>query len=200
MKKRLLGSMAALACAAMLLPAPATAQDGKWLVRFRAIDVEPNASSSLPGLDVDGQWAPELDFTYFITKNIAAELILATTKHTVTLNGASLGDVSVLPPTLLLQWHFTDLGAWKPYVGGGLNVTWFYDVNLNAGPVKLTTDGTSVGGALQAGLDYEIAKNWYLNLDVKYIWMSTDVYAAGGTLTNLKIDPWVYGIGVGYRF
>ncbi len=200
MKKRLLGSMAALACAAMLLPAPAMAQDGKWLVRFRAIDVEPNASSSLPGLDVDGQWAPELDFTYFITKNIAAELILATTKHTVTLNGASLGDVSVLPPTLLLQWHFTDLGAWKPYVGGGLNVTWFYDVNLNAGPVKLTTDGTSVGGALQAGLDYEIAKNWYLNLDVKYIWMSTDVYAAGGTLTNLKIDPWVYGIGVGYRF
>jgi outer membrane protein len=200
MKMKLLGSMAALACAGMLLPAPAMAQDGKWLARVRAIDVEPNASSSLPGLGVDGQWAPELDFTYFFTKNIAAELILATTKHTVTLNGASLGDVSVLPPTLLLQWHFTDLGAWKPYVGGGLNVTWFYDVNLNAGPVKLTTDNTSVGGALQAGLDYEIAKNWYLNVDVKDIWMSTDVYAVGGTLTDLKIDPWVYGIGVGYRF
>lgn len=200
MKKQLLGSMAALACAAMLVPAPATAQDGNWLVRFRAIDVVPNASSSLSGLDVDSQWAPELDFTYFITKNIAAELILATTKHTVTLNGASLGDVWVLPPTLLLQYHFTDLGAWKPYVGGGLNVSWFYDVNLNAGPVKLTTDSTSVGGALQAGLDYAIAKNWYLNVDVKYIWMSTDVYAGGSTLTDLKIDPWVYGIGVGYRF
>ena len=193
-------SLAALACAASLFALPAAAQDTKWMARVRAIDVEPNASSSLAGLNVEGQWTGELDFTYFITKNIGVELILATTKHEVTLNGASLGDVWVLPPTLLLQYHFTDLGAFKPYVGGGLNVTWFYDVNLNAGPTKLTVDSTSVGGALQIGLDYEIAKNWVLNADVKYIWMSTDVYAGGGTLTDLKINPWVYGIGVGYRF
>jgi outer membrane protein len=193
-------SLAALACAASLFALPAAAQDTKWMARIRAIDVEPNASSSLDGLNVEGQWTGELDFTYFFTKNIAAELILATTKHEVTLNGASLGDVWVLPPTLLLQYHFTDLGAFKPYVGGGLNVTWFYDVNLNAGPAKLTVDSTSVGGALQVGLDYAIAKNWVLNADVKYIWMSTDVYAGGGTLTDLKINPWVYGIGVGYRF
>jgi len=193
-------SLAAAACAASLVALPAAAQDTRWMARVRAIDVEPNASSSLAGLNVEGQWTGELDFTYFFTKNIAAELILATTKHEVTLNGASLGDVWVLPPTLLLQYHFTDLGAFKPYVGGGLNVTWFYDVNLNAGPAKLTVDSTSIGGALQAGLDYEIAKNWVLNADVKYIWMSTDVYAGGGTLTNLKINPWVYGIGIGYRF
>ena len=192
--------LAAAACAASLVALPAAAQDTKWMARVRAIDVEPNASSSLDGLNVEGQWTGELDFTYFFTKNIAAELILATTKHEVTLNGASLGDVWVLPPTLLLQYHFTDLGAFKPYVGGGLNVTWFYDVNLNAGPAKLTVDSTSVGGALQVGLDYAIAKNWVLNADVKYIWMSTDVYAGGGTLTDLKINPWVYGIGVGYRF
>ena len=200
MKGHLTKSLAAVACAASLVALPAAAQDTKWMARVRAIDVEPNASSSLAGLNVEGQWTGELDFTYFFTKNIAAELILATTKHEVTLNGASLGDVWVLPPTLLLQYHFTDLGAFKPYVGGGLNVTWFYDVNLNAGPAKLTVDSTSVGGALQVGLDYAIAKNWVLNADVKYIWMSTDVYAGGGTLTDLKINPWVYGIGVGYRF
>jgi outer membrane protein len=200
MKGYLTKSLAAAACAASLVALPAAAQDTKWMARVRAIDVEPNATSSLAGLNVEGQWTGELDFTYFFTKNIAAELILATTKHEVTLNGASLGDVWVLPPTLLLQYHFTDLGAFKPYVGGGLNVTWFYDVNLNAGPAKLTVDSTSVGGALQVGLDYEIAKNWVLNADVKYIWMSTDVYAGGGTLTDLKINPWVYGIGVGYRF
>jgi len=200
MKAYLTKSLAAAACAASLVALPAAAQDTKWMARVRAIDVEPNASSSLAGLNVEGQWTGELDFTYFFTKNIAAELILATTKHEVKLDGASLGDVWVLPPTLLLQYHFTDLGAAKPYVGAGLNVTWFYDVNLNAGPVKLTVDSTSIGGALQAGVDFAIAKNWVLNADVKYIWMSTDVYAGGGTLTNLKINPWVYGIGVGYRF
>ena len=190
---------AALALAATLaLPATANAQD--WLVRVRAIDVVPNASSSLDGLDVKGQWAPELDFSYFFTKNFAAELILATTRHEVTLNGNSLGKVSVLPPTLTLQYHFNELGAFKPYVGAGLNLTWFYKNDLKAGNTPLDVDSTSVGGAVQAGLDYEFQKNWYFNLDYKYIWMSTDVKAAGATLTNLKINPSVFGIGVGYRF
>ena len=190
---------AALALAATLaLPATANAQD--WLVRVRAIDVVPNASSSLDGLDVKGQWAPELDFSYFFTKNFAAELILATTRHEVTLNGNSLGKVSVLPPTLTLQYHFTELGAFKPYVGAGLNLTWFYKNDLKAGNTPLDVDSTSVGGAVQAGLDYEFQKNWYFNLDYKYIWMSTDVKAGGVTLTNLKLNPSVVGIGVGYRF
>ena len=190
---------AALALAATLaLPATANAQD--WLVRVRAIDVVPNASSSLDGLDVKSQWAPELDFSYFFTKNFAAELILATTRHEVTLNGNSLGKVSVLPPTITVQYHFTELGAFKPYVGAGLNLTWFYNNDVKLGNTPIDLDNTSVGGAVQAGMDYEFQKNWYFNLDYKYIWMSTDVGAAGVTLTNLKLNPSVFGIGVGYRF
>ena len=190
---------AALALAASLaLPAIAHAQD--WLVRVRAIDVVPNTSSSLDGLDAESQWAPEVDFSYFFTKNFAVELILATTRHEITLNGNSLGKVSVLPPTITLQYHFTDLGAFKPYVGGGLNLTWFYNNGLKVGNTSIDLDSTSVGGAVQAGLDYEFQKNWYFNLDYKYIWMSTDVKAGGVTLTNLKLNPSVFGIGVGYRF
>jgi outer membrane protein len=196
---RPLPGAAALALVASLgMPATAHAQD--WLVRVRAIDVDPNASSSLDGLDAKSQWAPEVDFSYFFTKNIAAELILATTRHEITLNGNSLGKVSVLPPTITLQYHFTDLGAFKPYVGGGLNLTWFYNNDVKVGNTPIGLDSTSVGGALQAGLDYEFQKNWYFNLDYKYIWMSTDVKAAGATLTNLKLNPNVFGIGVGYRF
>jgi outer membrane protein len=182
----------------LVLPATASAQD--WMARVRAIGVLPNASSSISGLDVKNQWAPELDFTYFFTKNIATELILATTRHEVTLNGNSLGNVSVLPPTLTLQYHFTELGAFQPYLGAGLNVSWFYNNGLKLGNTSLDVDRSSIGAALQAGLDYEFQKNWYFNLDYKYIWMSTNVSAAGTTVTKLKIDPSVVGIGVGYRF
>lgn len=193
------GIAAALALAIPLaLPVTASAQN--WMVRLRAIDVIPNASSSISGLDASDQWAPELDFTYFFTKNIATELILATTRHEITLDGQSLGKVSVLPPTLTLQYHFTDLGAFKPYVGGGLNLTWFYNDGLKLGNTSLGVSSTSVGGALQVGFDYEIQKNWFLNLDYKYIWMSTDVTAAGETLTKLKLNPNVIGLGFGYRF
>jgi outer membrane protein len=182
------------------LAVPTTANAQVWMARIRAIDIAPNASSSISGLDVDSAWAPELDFTYFFSKNLAAELILATARHEVTLNGASLGKVSILPPTLTLQYHFTDLGAFKPYVGGGINITWFYNNDLAAGSTPLEVDSYSVGGALQAGIDYEIQKNWYLNADVKYVWVSTDVKAGGATLTDLKINPWVFGLGIGYRF
>ena len=182
----------------------AQAEDPNWMVRLRAIDVDPNASSSISGLDANSQWAPELDFTYFFNKNVSAELVLATTRHEITLNGASLGKVSVLPPTLTVQYHFTELGAFQPYVGGGLNVSWFYNDGLSLpGPAHapLGVDSTSVGGALQAGVDYEIAKNWFFNADVKYIWMSTNVMGPDGNkLTELKLNPWVFGVGFGYRF
>ena len=185
---------------ATLLTVPAVAQAQDWLVRVRAIDVVPNESSSLSGLGANSQWAPEVDFSYFFNKNIAAELILATTRHEITLNGNSLGKVSVLPPTITVQYHFTELGAFKPYVGAGLNLTWFYNNDVKLGNTPIDLDNTSVGGAVQAGMDYEFQKNWYFNLDYKYIWMSTDVGAAGVTLTNLKLNPSVFGIGVGYRF
>jgi len=192
--------LAAAVLLALPLALPGTASAQNWMARLRVIDVAPNASSSISGLDVEDQWAPELDFTYFFNKNVAAELILATARHEVTLNGASLGKVSVLPPTLTLQYHFTDLGKLKPYVGAGVNVTWFYNDGLKLGNTELGVDSTSVGAALQVGVDYEIQKNWYLNFDAKYIWLNTDVTAGGATITTLDIDPWVWGIGIGYRF
>ena len=191
---------AALAALMLALPGTAAAQDGKWMARVRAIDVEPNASSSLAGLNVEGQWTGELDFTYFFTKNLAAELILGWAKHEVTLNGNSLGKVGVLPPTLTLQYHFTDLGAFKPYVGIGGNYTYFYENELANGALYIKDN--SWGGALQAGVDYMLDKNWSLNLDVKYVWMDTEVRvkATGAELGTLDINPWLLGIGARYRF
>lgn len=198
MKKPALRPLVAAMLVALPLALPATADAQNWMTRIRAIGVYPDASSSISGLDVDSQWAPELDFTYFFSKNLAAELILATSRHTVTLNGSDIGKASVLPPTITLQYHFTDLGKAKPYVGGGFNATYFYNVGLSS-PLDLA-DSWSWGGALQAGLDYEIQKNVYLNADVKYLWISNDVTAAGVTIGDLKINPWVFGIGMGWRF
>jgi outer membrane protein len=192
--------LAAALVAALAIPATADAQS--WLTRIRAVDIVPDVSTSINGLDVEDQWAPEIDFTYFFSKNLASELVLTTARHEVTLNGNSIGKVSILPPTITVQYHFTDLGAWKPYVGGGINFTYFYNVGLAlpAGPTLDLADDWSVGGALQAGLDYEIQKDVYLNLDVKYLWVKNDVTANGNGIGDLKINPWVFGLGVGWRF
>lgn len=189
---------AALFAAMAALPVAAQAQN--WMVGARALYVSPDVSTNINGLDVDSAWWAELDLTYFFTKNIAAEVIAGANRHEVTLNGTSLGKVGVLPPTVTLQWHFTDLGAAKPYVGAGINYTYFYSNNLANDALSVKRD--SWGAALQGGLDYEVAKNWYINADIKYVWMKTDVYvnATGAEVGSVDINPWIFGVGVRYRF
>lgn len=183
--------------ALMVMAGVAQAGDD-WLIRARVINVGPDVSSSLSGLDVNAQTTGELDFTYFVNKNVGVELILATTRHEVSLNGSSLGKVSVLPPTVTLQYHFNPDSTFKPYVGAGLNYTRFYDVGLASG---MTVDKNSWGGAMQAGLDIALDKKSYLNFDVKKIYIKTDVKnSSGGHVSDLKIDPVVWGVGYGRRF
>jgi outer membrane protein len=178
---------------------PTVAQAEDWMMRVRALDIVPDVKTSptVAGLDVSNEWTPEVDFTYFVTPNIGMELILATQRHEVSLNGTSLGKLNHLPPTLTVQYHFNPAPTIKPYIGAGLNYTTFYNVDLAPG---LTVDKHSFGGALQAGVDIAISQNGYINLDVKKIWIGTEVRNGGAKLTDLGINPVVWGIGYGFRF
>jgi len=179
----------------------ANAAEGDWLGRARIININPDASSSALQLDATTENTIELDFTYFVTKNLGLELILATKKHGITSAGAPIGDVSLLPPTLTLQYHFDPDGAvFRPYVGAGINYTHFYDINLLAGAA--TVNNSSWGGALQIGVDIPLDKKFFLNFDLKKIWIDTDVKlaATGATVANFKINPLIFGMGVGMKF
>lgn len=180
----------------------------RWQIRLRALAVIPNESDNLPGasVNVDEAYVPEVDFTYFFTKHWAAELILATTNHDVKLDGGpSLGDVWLLPPTLNVQYHFYT-GDLKPYLGAGVNYTIFYD-ETNGDILDMDYDD-SFGVSFQGGLDYFLNDKWFINFDVKYLILSTDVNATLMTDPNtiavvpvdVDIDPLIIGLGVGFRF
>ena len=175
---------------------------GRWMLGARLLDVYPNVSSSVSGIDVDQQWTGELNSTYFFSPNFAVEGSITWAKQDVTLNGTGVGALKIMPVTVTAQYHFTNVGAWKPYVGGGFNYTYFYDTDLgnNAG-ASVSRD--SWGGALQAGFDYQMQRNWYFNVDVKYLWINNDIRLNNVNLGNsnsLDIDPWLFGVGVRYRF
>ena len=175
----------------------------KWQARFRVIAVVPQPGDNLPGAEVDisTTFVPELDFTYFFTKNIAAELILATTKHDVKVeNGPDLGYAWLLPPTLNLQYHFY-LGDFKPYVGAGVNYTIFYGID-EGDVVGMDYDNT-FGFSFQAGVDYSFNDKWFLNLDIKKLLISTDVEVNTGVgvlPVEVDINPLVVGLGIGRKF
>ncbi len=201
--------MRGILCAAALLgaSATATAQDGPWQIRVRAIDVVPDESStvSIGGeVGADSAIMPELDITYFWSEHFATELILATTKHNMSVSGTSLGDLSlgdvwVLPPTLTFQYHVNPGGQVRPYLGAGVNYTIFYgDDPGDVGSIKYE-DG--FGFALQAGIDFQVNDDWFFNVDAKRIWLNTDVEINGGGVTaDVDLNPWVFGVGFGKRF
>lgn len=177
---------------------------GDWLVRLRAISIEPaartNEALSALNVGVNNAIVPELDFTYMIRDYLGVELILATSRHQVTSSLGNLGGVGVLPPTLLLQYHFNHQGRIRPYVGAGFNYTLFYNNGLNAGGQSISIDNHSFGPAVQAGVDVQITKKLYVNADIKKIWMKTGASLGGSSLGTLHIDPLVVGVGIGMKF
>ena len=195
MKKNLLAL--AILCATTAGAAYAQ-QDGQWLVRARAVHIDSanGGAAGAAGVSINDKWIPEVDVSYFFTPNFAAELILTyPQKHDVRLNGGKIGSLKHLPPTLLGQYHFTGMGAFKPYVGAGINYTRFSSVDIAGG--ALTVKKNSWGPALQLGFDYALDKNWSLNVDVKKVYIDTKVSGGIGTF---KVDPVLVGLGVGYRF
>jgi outer membrane protein len=220
MKKTLIASLIAAGLASAFGAQAADENVSPWLIRLRGVNIDPDSSSTaslvLPenAISVENRWVPEVDISYFFTKNIALELVLAYAKHNVAVNApgvyvGGVGSVELLPPTLMVQYHFDWEGnPFKPYVGAGINFTWFTTsslaVPLFPGSLPLSVSSTSVGPALQIGADYKLTKNWYLNADFKYIWMDTDVTSTnvGAPIVSSKLDinPMVYGVGIGYRF
>ncbi|WP_310384904.1 OmpW/AlkL family protein [Roseateles sp.] len=212
MKNNFVVAIASIAAAAALSIASfaaqaQTTQEGQWLVRLRAVNLDSaNGGSTTPNLalSVNNKVIPELDISYFFTPNFAAELVLTyPQKHDLSSNGTKIGTLKHLPPTLSAQYHFMPTGTVRPYVGLGINYTDFSSVNFNPAVVTAlnpSIDSDSWGLSVQVGADIEIAKNIFLNLDVKKVQLGTDVYSNGKKIGDFKVDPLLIGVGLGMRF
>ena len=198
MKKLLIATAVGL-----LVAGQVAAQESPWLVRVRAVDLQMhNKDSTGLNLTVNDKTIPEVDVSYFFNKNVATELILTVpqTQH-VYASGADKGTFKHLPPTLTLQYHFTDLNGYKPYVGAGFNYTKISDEQISVnGTNNVNLSQRSYGFAMQAGVDIPLNKQTSLNFDVKKVHLGTQVYSGTTPLGNLKLDPVLLGVGVGYRF
>ena len=189
----------------------------RWQVRLRGVGVvTPNQSAKIGIIGGDVQisdaFIPELDFTYFFTEHFAAELILGTAKHDVKAINTIAGDIDLgsawlLPPTLTAQYHFytSDKKIFKPYIGAGVNYTLFY--NVKSGAVADVKYDNALGYAAQVGFDLMLNDTFFINVDAKRLFLSTDVTVDATNLVpglvvpaEVDIDPWLFGIGVGMKF
>jgi outer membrane protein len=200
MKKILLA--AALAGLALQ---PALADEGPLLVRVRALHLDSaNKDGTGLGLSINDKTFPEVDLSYFIAPNVAAELILTyPQKQTIRSNGTSIGSLKHLPPTLTLQYHFNPTGTVRPYAGAGLNYTHFSSVEFAPAvqaALHPSIKRNSWGAAWQIGADIEISKGSYLNFDLKKVDLKTTVYSSGTAVGKFKVNPTLASVGLGWRF
>ncbi|MDH4568504.1 outer membrane protein OmpW [Pseudomonas sp. BN414] len=224
MRKHLLtASLLALAIASPLAQAH---KAGDVIIRAGAATVDPNEDSSnlsLAGTKAGGTKATldsdtQLGLTgvYMLTDHVGLELLAATPfQHEVGVKGlggaldGKLADIKHLPPTLSLQYYPMDPNsAFQPYVGAGLNYTLFFDEDLTSsrkaqGFSNLDLDD-SWGLAAQVGMDYMLTDHillnaavWYMDIDTK---ATTDLAGVGKVKVDVDVDPWVYMVGVGYKF
>jgi len=208
--KSLIAAMAAIASLGPILAYAQAAEENPWMLRVRAVDLlwqnGQTDTVSSANVKAKNQLIPEFDISYFFTKNIAAELVLTWPQQvniTAGPGNTNVGKISALPPSLLVQYHFTDLGAFKPYIGAGVNYTIFGNrQNFPGLGNSVQVDQNSVGFVAQVGTDYMFDKNWGMNLDLKYATMSTNVTTVQGNnnLGKLTLNPFMPAVGVTYKF
>lgn len=205
---------------------PAIAYEaGDWLIRGRLVNIKPQDDSGTlsvngapgitgSGVSVDSDAIFKVDITYMLDRNWGTELILGYSEHEISGTGtiSTLGQVAktkALPPALTLQYHFAPDANIRPYIGAGMNYTYFFSEDVK-GPLTAGAPNAKVkmenswGLVAQAGVDIAINEDWFFNLDVKYIDMDTTAKfsntSAGSAKIDVDINPVVWGVGIGRRF
>lgn len=203
MKLRRTLLVAATAAVVVFSSAASAYEKGDWLVRVGVGNVDPKSSNGLVA-SVDSGAALVFNGTYFFSPNLGFEILAATPfSHDIKLasDGTKVGETKHLPPTFSLQYHFDTEGAFKPYVGAGLNYTLFFDEETT-GPLaasSLSLDD-SIGLAAQLGADFDISDKMFLNFDLRWIDINTDAELDGVALEEVEIDPLVYSLTLGWNF
>lgn len=189
------------ALAGLAGPHEAAAQATDWLVRARAVqfDMANRNDTQIPGLSVNNRTIGEVDFSYFLSPQLAVELLVTTPQsQKVLINGQQQGSFRHQPLALSFQYHLGGIGVVRPYLGLGAHYTHISRDEILGGQASLSNSST--GGLLQAGVEIPIDRRWSLNVDLKRLWLKSSVNVNGVDNGTLKLDPTLVGAGLGYRF
>jgi outer membrane protein len=163
----------------------------------------------VPGasIAIDPQLTPVVEVGYFLTPNIAVSLTGGLPPKINVHAKGSIAGLGVLasavygPSTLTAHYHFTEFGAFQPYVGAGIAYMKVFSTKDRA--LANTKMDDTFGLALQAGVDIMINRNWGMFFDLKKAFLKTDASGIlGGVPIRAKVtlDPVVVHSGVTYRF
>ncbi len=163
-----------------------------------------NGSLSSADANVSSEWGVTGSVGYDFDDHWSADFWtgLGKYQHTVSLTG--VGDVARVdqrPMALTGNYHFLPGSKFNPFVGVGYN---WVDVSGEKGLGTLSTAtikaGNSSGLTYTLGADVALNDKVFLRGSARHLDFNSDVAVNGVAAGNVKVDPWVYGISVGYKF
>ncbi len=200
-------------------------KEGDFIVRAGTAVVAPQDDSSavrvnagaVPGskATIDNNTQLGLTLSYMLTDHVGIELLAATPfKHQVKVSGVApgidgrLAEFKHLPPTLSLQYFpLAPDSKWQPYIGAGINYTRFFDEGFSRAQRANGFSGLELdeswGLSLQLGTDYMLTDRLMVNAALWYVDIDTTATARLGTskvAVDVDVAPWVFMVGLGYRF
>jgi outer membrane protein len=191
-------------------------QAGDMVLRAGLAGVLPTGDGAITtvpggGVEADDGYSLGITGTWMATNNIGVGVLAAWPfEHDVDGTGAlasagTVGDVKHLPPTVTLQYHFDTGSRLHPYVGAGINYTYFFDEETTGALTGASLElDDSWGLAGEIGVDYELQNDWLVSGQLWYIDIDTDATIANaGALNgtyNVEVDPWVFMVSVGKKF
>ncbi len=196
---------------------PAVAQNPDWRLSGRALFVASATTSDEVGdtgsrLDMTSGLGLDFVVSAMFSQRFGAEFSLGASAYRLDLTGGQCCDIDggrvwLVPLNAMAQYHIKVYGHWDPYVGLGL--TWIipiYDVSKDLGEAgfeEVDFEG-GAGIAAQVGLNYQVDNRWHVNLDIRYLGASLEARLSTADEdyppVTLDIEPYVIGLGFGYRF
>jgi OOP family OmpA-OmpF porin len=195
----------ALLAAGIFATCTAQAQQQPWILKGGLGYMMPKSNpgnvdfdNGKVAVDFDDAWAGVFSVGYMFDEHWAGEMYFATPFQTdLTFKDVGEGEADVWPLTFSALYYFNPNGRWRPYLGAGINFTEFSGEKPN----ELHLGG-SIGPAATAGIDFLFTRHWFATLDLRWIYVKTEVQANGSQndFGHLQLSPLVAGAMVGYRF
>ncbi|RLE27291.1 MAG: hypothetical protein DRJ65_03255 [Acidobacteria bacterium] len=199
---------------------PAAAQQGEWRFATRLTSLSIDAITD-PIFDTgtqmesgSSQLTAAIETQYMVSDALAVCFSLTTAPFKLNgkggdLDGERLGEIWFTPSTLTLRYEFQLRGGLQPYIGGGLNATFylFDDVEpvLEDYGVTQLVANPSFGWVFEGGLNYDLNKTTFVSLDIKLMDLSNTLDLENNNQDNLdrvniEGSPIEIGLGVGWRW
>jgi outer membrane protein len=173
--------------------------NGNLQLGARAVYLSPQSSPLGSDSSVSGKLYPELDGEWFIGPSWATELAIGAPTN-FTSNAFDGAAIRLTPITWTAKYLFAPESRIRPYLGAGVQYT---RSSLAGGAASnfTTIDSSTFGVALQGGFEFRASSPWRVNLDVRYLNLQPGTGSAQGSSgQDLKLDPLLYGVGIGYRW